>query len=211
MSTPDCTDVCEIIIDQLKALGFNVSQDEDHTSMIEQLALCKLVREPGPGEREWPLWNLTEETVKAIAKKKGLSLAGKNLDEIARQAMKGMAWAVDDVWEEVIENAINNTEPDWKFSIADRSLSDSSENRGGNSYELTETWTGELDCVSGDDKFLIAFELVHHVTEDNGSDTAKITSGKPDKFNEEEWDDLVDQMTGFIEAAYKKEPWKEVN
>jgi hypothetical protein len=50
---------------------------------------------------------------------------------------------------------------------------------------------------------------VHHVTEDNGGDTAKITSSKPDVFNENEWDDLTYAMADFIEATYKTEHWKE--
>lgn len=44
MST-DCTDVCEIIIDELRRLGLIVDDDEDHTSMIEQLNKCKLVKQ----------------------------------------------------------------------------------------------------------------------------------------------------------------------
>ncbi|MFZ2410636.1 MAG: hypothetical protein WAW23_03610, partial [Candidatus Methanoperedens sp.] len=92
-----------------RALGFNVSQDEDHTSMIEQLALCKLVREQVPGEKEWPLWNLTERTIRAIAKEKGLSLTGKDFDEIARVTKKGIDAALNFVWEEAIENAIKGT------------------------------------------------------------------------------------------------------
>ena len=91
----------------------------------------------------------------------------------------------------------------------DRSLSDSSERRSGNSYELTEMWAGEIECRSEGASFVFDFELVHHVTEDNGGETAKITSIKPDVFNEDEWDDLTYAMIDFIETTYRAEHWKE--
>ena len=61
-------------------------------------------------EKTWEMWTLSEEDIVAIAKREGLSLEGKNLDEIARQIKKGIAWAVDDVWEGVVRDAIRNTE-----------------------------------------------------------------------------------------------------
>ena len=113
MSTPGCIDVCEVIHTDLIKLGFEVSDDEDRTDMLEALAKCKLVLEPTEDkERVWPLWNLTEETIKAVAKEKGLSLAGKDFDEIARVTKKGIDAALEFVWEEAIENAIKRTEAD---------------------------------------------------------------------------------------------------
>jgi hypothetical protein len=208
MSRPDCSDVCEIIHAQLSALGFKVPDDEDHTDMIEMLAQSKLVREHTPdGEKIWSLWDLTQGTIEAVAKEKGISIAGKNLDEIARLTKKGIEAALDFVWEEAVENAIKGTKADWKFNIVDRSLIDSSEHRNGISYELTETWTGEVECKSEGASFVFDFELLHHITEDNGGDTAKITSSKPDDFNEDEWDDLLYATTDFIETAYRAEYW----
>lgn len=212
MSTPDCTDICEVIHTGLRRVGFDITDDEDHTDMLDALAKCKLVLEhPEDKEKIWPLWNLTEETIRAIAKQNGLSLAGKDLDEIAQITKKGIDAALDFVWEEAIENAIKGTKADWKFNIVDRSLSDSSERRSGNSYELTETWAGEIECKSEGASFVFDFELVHHVTEDNGGDTAKITSSKPDVFNEDEWDNLTYEMTDFIETTYRAEHWKEAS
>lgn len=211
MSTPDCTDICEIIIDQLRAIGFNVSQDEDHTSMIEQLALCKLVRESGHGEKEWPLWNLAEETIKAIANEKGLSLVGRDFDEIARQTKKGIDAALDFVWEEVVIGAIRSTKADWALEITNHELIDHSVFSGGRIHDCLETWKGEIECKSGENKFFIDFEFAHCVTLEDSSNKAKITSPRPDKyFNEDEWADLMDKMITFIETAYKKEPWEEV-
>ncbi len=210
MSTPDCTDICEVIHTGLRRLGFDITDDEDHTDMLDALAKCKLVLEhPEDKERVWPLWNLTEETIRAIAREKGFSLTGKDLDEIARLTKKGIDAALDFVWEEAIENALKGTKADWKFNIVDRSLSDSSEHRSGNRYALTETWAGEIECKSEGASFVFDFELVHHVTEDNGGDTARITSSKPDVFNEDEWDDLTYAMTDFIETTYRAEHWKE--
>ncbi len=210
MSLPDCTDICEIIIQELTRLGFKVSDDEDHTEMIEQLAQCKLVRlHPIGEEKAWHLWDLTQDTIEAIAKQKGLSLTGKDLDEIARITKKGIDAALDFVWEEAIENAIKLTKAEWAFNVISRNLSESSEHRTGNCYELTETWTGEIGCKSGDASLVFDFELVHHLTEDNGGNTAKITNSKPDDFNEDEWDDLTYAMADFIESTYRAEHWKE--
>ncbi len=210
MSLPSCTDICEIIIQELTSLGFKVSDDEDHTEMIEQLAQCKLVRlHPIGEEKIWHLWDLTQSTIEAIAKQKGLSLTGKDLDEIARITKKGIDSALDFVWEEAIENAIKLTKANWAFDIIFRDLSDSSEHYTGNCYELTETWTGEIECKSGDASFVFCFNLVHRETEDNGStNTAIITNSKPDVFNENEWDDVTYAMIQFIETTSKKEHWR---
>ncbi len=46
MSRPDCSDVCEIIHDRLKDLGFNIDpDDEDHTDVIEALNKTVLIRD----------------------------------------------------------------------------------------------------------------------------------------------------------------------
>lgn len=160
-------------------------------------------------EKAWPMWVLTQGTIEEIAKQKGLSMVGKDPDEIARMTKKGIDAALDFVWEEAVEGGIRNTEANWEFSIIDRNLLESSEHRDGNSYRLTETWVGEIECRSGDASFMFDFELVHHVTEDNGGDAAKITSSKPDVFNEDEWDDLIYAMADFIETTYRAEHWKE--
>jgi hypothetical protein len=44
MSEPDCTDVCEAVIPALKSLGFKISDDSDHTDVLEALYQCKLVK-----------------------------------------------------------------------------------------------------------------------------------------------------------------------
>ncbi len=211
MSSPDCTDVCEIVHTLLAGLGFEISDDEDHMDIIEALSHCKLVREQPEAEKIWHLWDLTQGTIDAIVKEKGLSIAGKDMDEIARKAKKGIDAALDFVWEEAVENAIKGTEADWSFCIISRSLSDSSEHRSGNRYELTETWVGEIGCKSGDASFTFDFEFLHHVSQDNGGDTASITHSKPDVFDEDTWDDLLSAMTDFIETVYGKEPWKEAD
>lgn len=45
MAAPDCTDICEIIMDKLLALGFKLdTADEDHSDIIEALAQCELIK-----------------------------------------------------------------------------------------------------------------------------------------------------------------------
>ena len=210
MSQTDCADVCEVVIDALARLGFKFTDDPDHEDILEALGKVKFVLlHPDDKKKTWPLWNLTQETIEAVAKEKGLSIIGKDLDEIARLTKKGIDATLDFVWEEAIESAIKGAKADWKFNIVERSLSDSSERRSGNSYELTEMWAGEIEYRSEGASFVFDFELVHHVTEDNGGDTAKITSIKPDVFNEDEWDDLTYAMIDFIETTYREEHWKE--
>lgn len=75
------------------------------SNLIENLAL----NAEHPKERTWSSWTLHEETIQAIAKKYSLSLEGRDLDEIARQVEKGIAWGLDDIWENVIRDAIRNT------------------------------------------------------------------------------------------------------
>ena len=41
---PSCSDVCEITHEKLRELGFEISEDEDHTDMIEALSETKLVK-----------------------------------------------------------------------------------------------------------------------------------------------------------------------
>ncbi len=49
-------------------------------------------------EKTWHLWDLTQETIEAIAREKGLSLEGRDFDEIARQTKKGIDAALDFAW-----------------------------------------------------------------------------------------------------------------
>lgn len=208
MSDPDCVDVCEAVRSMLGGFGFKFNDTEDHTDRLEALGKVKFVLiYPEEKERVWPLWNLTDETIKAIAREKGLSLAGKDFDEIARVTKKGIDAALDFVWEEAVKNAIKITEAEWVFRVASHELSERSVFTSGRIHSCNETWTGEIECKSQGASFVFGFELVHLVTEDNGGDTAKITSSKPDEFNEEAWDDLTYAMMDFIETAYRAEHW----
>jgi len=208
MSDTDCVDVCEAVRSMLGGFGFTFNDAEDHTDMLEALGKVKFVLiHPEDKERVWPLWNLTDETIRAIAREKGLTLAGKDFDEIARVTKKGIDAALDFVWEEAVKNAIKITEAEWVFSVASHELSERSVFTSGRIDSCNETWAGEIECKSGDISFVFGFELVHLVTEDNGGDTAKITSSKPDEFNEEAWDDLTYAMMDFIETTYRAEHW----
>jgi len=55
MSEPDCTDVCEAVIPALKRLGFKISDDTDHTDVLEALSQCKLVKREI--EVKEPIWS----------------------------------------------------------------------------------------------------------------------------------------------------------
>jgi hypothetical protein len=149
------------------------------------------------GERSWQLWNLTEGTIKAIAKHKGLPIVGKDFGEIARVTKKGIDAALDFVWEEAIENAIKNTGADWKFEVL----------TSGRVSPVNQTWRGDLGCKSEGVSFVVSFELSSPMKYTDLCVVAAITSIKPDMFIQAEWDDLVDAMTGFIETTYRAEHW----
>ncbi len=110
MSQKNCTDVYDVVLGALGALGFKFTDDPDHEDVLEALGKVKFVLlHPGDKEKTWPLWDLTMETIEAVAKEKGLSIIGKDPDEIARLTKKGIDAALDFVWEEAVENAIKGT------------------------------------------------------------------------------------------------------
>ncbi len=159
-------------------------------------------------ERTWPLWNLTEETIRAIAREEELTLIGKDFDEIARQTKKGIDAALDFVWEEAIENAIENTKAEWDFTITSIERTDFSEHGSGGTYVFNETWKGEVLCKAENDSLVLDFVLEHHVTEDGSNNEAKVTSPRSDTFTEDDWDDFVYRLENFICIDYKSNPWK---
>lgn len=44
MSDVSCSDVCEIVIWRLKALGFDISDDPDHTDVLDALDNVKFIK-----------------------------------------------------------------------------------------------------------------------------------------------------------------------
>jgi hypothetical protein len=208
---PSCTDVCEVVRTMLGGFGFKFDDTEDHTDMLEALAKVRFVlTQPKKGERVWPLWNLTEETIRAVAKKNGLSLTGRDFDEIARVTKKGIDAALDFAWEEAVENAINNEDANWKFEVMSHELIDGSTFTSGRVHSDYELWKGEIECKAEEDKFLFDFELTRHSTQDGSTNEIKITSQRPEpQFPEEDWSELVDRMITYIEGVYKGGHWKE--
>ncbi|MDW7727969.1 MAG: hypothetical protein SCH70_12835 [Candidatus Methanoperedens sp.] len=55
---------------------------------------------------EWCCWTLSTDDIIGIAKRKGISLAGKNVDDIARRVKKGIQWSLDEQWELIVANSI---------------------------------------------------------------------------------------------------------
>jgi len=44
MSEMSCSDVCEVVTMRLKRLGFDISDDPDHTDVLEALGCIKFVK-----------------------------------------------------------------------------------------------------------------------------------------------------------------------
>lgn len=57
-------------------------------------------------DKEWCIYSICEEDIKIVADEKKLDIEGIVMDDIVYYIRKGVAWAVDDVWEHIIEEAI---------------------------------------------------------------------------------------------------------
>ncbi len=44
MSEVSCSDVCEVVTWRLKALGFDISDDPDHTDVLDALDKVKFIK-----------------------------------------------------------------------------------------------------------------------------------------------------------------------
>jgi len=44
MSEMSCSDVCEVVMMRLKSLGFEISDDPDHTDVLDALDSVKFVK-----------------------------------------------------------------------------------------------------------------------------------------------------------------------
>lgn len=160
-------------------------------------------------DKEWPMWVLSPEDIEGVAKDRGISCLGKDFDEIARVTKKGIEAALCDVWEIAIEGALRNTKAEWKFSVVDVGLSDTSEFRSDKEYSLMEKWIGEIGCEGNGTSLVFAFELVHEERTDEGSkNDVKITSIRHPEFNETEWEDLCSVMEDFILTVHKVAGWR---
>lgn len=61
--------------------------------------------------RVWPCWNLSVGDITLIAAEKGLSLEGKDFEEIAHRTKKGIENSLGEwPWDIIVEEAIKNTE-----------------------------------------------------------------------------------------------------
>ncbi len=159
---------------------------------------------------EWPMWTLSIEDIKGVAKERGISFIGKDFDEIARITRKGIEAALCDVWEIAIEGGLRNTKAEWQFNIVDIGLSDTSEFYSDKEQSLTEKWIGEIGCEADRESLVFAFELVHEErTEDGSKNDVKITSIRHPEFDETEWDDICFAMERFILNAYKTTDWRQ--
>lgn len=56
--------------------------------------------------KEWCIYSICEEDIKMVSKERGLDIEGIDVDDIVYSIRKGVAWALDDIWTQVIEEAI---------------------------------------------------------------------------------------------------------
>lgn len=59
-------------------------------------------------EKTFECYTLCEEDITHVAEQKGLSLEGIDLDDVAYYIKKGVSAGIEDVRDEIIENAINS-------------------------------------------------------------------------------------------------------
>lgn len=60
------------------------------------------------GHEEWACWTLSTEDIIGIAKRKGISLKDKSIEDIARRVKKGIQWALDEHWEGIVIDSIRD-------------------------------------------------------------------------------------------------------
>ncbi|MFU8767229.1 MAG: hypothetical protein ACNA7I_06150 [Candidatus Methanoperedens sp.] len=58
---------------------------------------------------EWACWTLSTDDITGIAKEKGISLAGKSIDDIARLVKKAIQWSLDEQWESIVADSIRDS------------------------------------------------------------------------------------------------------
>lgn len=57
---------------------------------------------------EWSCWTLNTDDIIGIAKRKGISLIDKDIDDIARLVKKGIQWSLDEQWEGIVADSIRD-------------------------------------------------------------------------------------------------------
>ena len=57
---------------------------------------------------EWACWTLGTDDIIGIAKRKGISLINKDVDDIARLVKKGIQWSLDEQWEGIVADSIRD-------------------------------------------------------------------------------------------------------
>jgi len=168
-------------------------------------------------DQTWPVRFITESEIKHMAEIKQLGMKGRNIDWIVRSIEKGVSAGIEDVWDQIIEEAISNNEPDWEFKIESTECTECQDVTIGKNRTVNENWNGTIkitggyvrtpEDVIGVEMYSLKFTLNNSYSSDNGCIGAEITTVKPDDFLEEEWDTLVYQATNFIETDFKKQGW----
>ena len=59
-------------------------------------------------DEEWHCWTLSTKDIIGIAKRKGISLVNKDVDDIARLVKKGIQWSLDEQWEGIVTDSIRD-------------------------------------------------------------------------------------------------------
>lgn len=101
---------------ELWAAVENGSLDKDFFKLRERFR--NACQKPGPVERTWNTWVLSEEDIEQVAKDNEIDLSGRDLDEIARRFEKGVSSLLGSSgydWTDILDEAIRNTEQ-WSTS-----------------------------------------------------------------------------------------------
>jgi len=113
MSEPDCTDVCEIVMSALHSLGFKISDDSDHTDILEALYQCKLVKKDAIKEpvfsENYPITfddkgmrDFLQENFRAYFKV--ITLTDEEIDQFKRHLEASISDWISENWRDFTEN-----------------------------------------------------------------------------------------------------------
>ena len=57
----------------------------------------------------WCCYEICKDEIIHIAEKKGIEVDKIDFDDVIRYVKKGVSWALDDVWEQIIEESISSS------------------------------------------------------------------------------------------------------
>ncbi len=102
MSILSCSDVCEEVHIRLDAIGFEISEEDDHTDVLEALSQIEFVRAAPPELKEARL--IAEEVLYALVKNIDLPSVQHVMDGVIGEQLDLTDEAIVEAWETIAKH-----------------------------------------------------------------------------------------------------------